>query len=305
MTTQEILALQTTKTEKIKLLLASGLTRKEVAQLLGIGYGFVQNVYAKVYGVANPRDGMAFRFDRSFGVEIEAIGASIAQVESAIRAAGVPCYAEGYNHTTRNHWKVVTDASVPGGFEVVSPVLKGTGGLAQLEKVCAALQQVGARINRQCGLHIHLGTGDFGEDPQVWKRLYRNYARLEDEIDSLMPASRRAQNNRFCQSLRVADFEGRIANATSLREIERTITGHSRYFKLNSQSFWRHKTVEFRQHSGTIEYEKIANWIEFCARFVAYAKQGKDAEGGFASLKQFLSKRLMDYYTSRRLQLAA
>lgn len=307
MNTQQILALETSKTEKIKLLLAAGLSRKEVAQLLGVGYGFVQNVYAKVYGVArrNNRSTMPFRFDRSFGVEIEAFGPTIAEVEQALRNAGIECHAEGYNHTTRRHWKVVTDASVAGGFEVVSPVLKGKSGLEQLQKVCDALKTVGARVDRRCGLHSHFGTGDFGEDPQVWKALYRNYAALEDAIDSFMPASRRGQANQYCRSLRVADLDRKLDQASTLRDIERSVTGGSRYFKLNSQSFWRHKTIEFRQHSGTIEFEKIANWIEFCARFVEFAKRGHSVEGGFEGLKKFLNTKVLDFYANRRLQLAA
>jgi hypothetical protein len=54
MTTQEILNAKTTKTAKIKQLLASGLTRKEVTMLIAdhyqtpANYGFVQNVYAKM-----------------------------------------------------------------------------------------------------------------------------------------------------------------------------------------------------------------------------------------------------------------
>ena len=305
MTTHQILALNETKTERIRLLLATGLSRKEVAELMGVGYGFVQNVYARHFGVANPRSGLSLKFTRSFGIEIEAVGASTYEVARAIQGKGIECNAEGYNHHTRRHWKVVTDASVPGGFEVVSPVLRGKNGLEQLKKVTEALREVGARIRKNCGLHVHFGTRDFGSDVQMWKRLYRNYARIEEEIDSFMPQSRRGENNMYCRSMRVSDFESRIENASTLREIEMAVTRRCRYFKLNSQSFWRHKTVEFRQHSGTIEYEKIANWIEFCARFIEFSKQGKEAESGFENLKKFLSSKLMDFYRNRRLQLAA
>lgn len=305
MNINEILNQTATKTSKIKSLLALGLTRKEVATLMGVGYGFVQNVYAKEYGVANPRTGFAFSFDRSFGIEIEAFGPSIDSVVRAIRAMGIDCQSEHYNHTTRAHWKVVTDASVPGGFEVVSPVLNGNDGMEQLKKVCEALKNVNARINRSCGLHCHLGASDISERSSLWKHLYRNYARLEETIDSLMPVSRRGHNNQYCQSMRVADFETRLERANTLQQIESTITRRSRYFKLNSQSYWRHKTIEFRQHSGTIEFDKISNWVLFCARFVEFARKGKEAGGDFESMSKFLSPELMDFYRNRRLQLAA
>ncbi len=41
-----------TKTSQIKALLIEGKTRKEVSEILEIGYGFVQNVFAKTLGVA-------------------------------------------------------------------------------------------------------------------------------------------------------------------------------------------------------------------------------------------------------------
>ncbi len=41
-----------TKTSQIKALLIEGKTRKEVSEILGIGYGFVQNIFAKTLGVA-------------------------------------------------------------------------------------------------------------------------------------------------------------------------------------------------------------------------------------------------------------
>lgn len=41
-----------TKTSQIKTLLLEGKTRNEVSEILGIGYGFVQNVFAKLFGVA-------------------------------------------------------------------------------------------------------------------------------------------------------------------------------------------------------------------------------------------------------------
>ena len=45
--------------------------------------------------------------------------------------AGLDCKVEGYHHCNRTYWKVTTDASVPNGFEVVSPVPSGDAGLEQ------------------------------------------------------------------------------------------------------------------------------------------------------------------------------
>lgn len=49
MTTEQILNSNLTKSDKMRALFTKGYTRKEVAQLIGCGYGFVQNVYARTY----------------------------------------------------------------------------------------------------------------------------------------------------------------------------------------------------------------------------------------------------------------
>lgn len=302
---QNILEQTVTKTAKIKMLLQLGMTRKQVAEAMGVGYGFVQNVYASVYGVARPRKfrSETFSFDRTFGVEMEIIHESESKIRTAIRNAGVECEIEGYNHDTRTHWKIVSDASVDGGFEVVSPVLKGRSGLNELEKVCNALVNAGARIRKCCGLHVHLGTDDFKTDIRVWKNLYKNYAALERTIDSFMPPSRR--HNQYCRSMRVCDWNAKIESAANLRMLEDVVTGGSRYFKLNSQSYWRHKTVEFRQHSGSVEFEKVRNWILFCARFVEFSRRNTVETGHKTELKKFLDADLVNYYNNRAAKFAA
>ena len=42
-------------------------------------------------------------------------------------------------------------------------------------------------------------------------------------------------------------------------------------------AYARHKTIEFRHHSGTTDYNKIANWIEFLQYFVAQSIKIKQA----------------------------
>ena len=202
---------------------------------------------------------------RRFGVEIEMTNISTDRAARAIREAGIPCEAEGYNHTTRNHWKVVTDASC--GTEVVSPVLEGEDGLAQVTKVARALENADAKITKSCGLHVHI---DARRLPiETIRATILKYKRFEGEIDAFLPPSRRANNNHYCKSLtRVADE--RITRATTMREMQDAFYG-DRYYKVNVQSYARHGTIEFRHHSGTVDATKITNWIRFLQAFVENA----------------------------------
>lgn len=141
-----ILSQATTKTRKIEQLLQLGLTRRQVADLVTNGnYGFVQNVYKKMLSrtvqtiPANIQ--LDYTFTRKFGIEIEAYNCTREKLASELRAAGINVAVEGYNHTTRNHWKLVTDSSLTGNntFELVSPVLEGEAGLKELKRFVGCL----------------------------------------------------------------------------------------------------------------------------------------------------------------------
>ncbi len=309
MNTQEILNQQKTKTWKIEQLILAGLTRTEIAGLVTNGnYGFVQNVYAKMkaQGRLNLTAELNFQpttFNRQFGVEIEAFGIDKSRLAELIRNAGVECHVEGYNHSTRRHWKIVSDGSLDGenAFEIVSPILEGLEGIEELQKVCEVLETSRVKINKSCGLHIHFDASNFGL-AQVKNMLF-NYAAFENEIDSFMPTSRRENNNTYCKS--VIGFETRIERANTMQQLAGVFS--SRYFKVNLQSYSRHNTIEFRQHSGTVEFKKISNWILFLHNLTEYSKTKRVAsnEANFEGLKKINQTEIINYIITRQNQLAA
>lgn len=306
MTQQEILNQNWTKTAKAKALYSLGFTRRQVAELLCNGnYGFAHNIWKKwneeqTSVIATNPASFNFDFNRTFGVEIEVYGATRENIIEKANQLGLSIVSEGYNHTTRNHWKIVSDGSINGanGCEIVSPVLSGSEGLEQLRKVCRALNRAGAKVNSSCGLHIHFGVNDFTLDN--FKNLVLSYLANEKKIDAFMPNSRRRSNNRFCQSLgAVSNIKSRLRNAESISNIVNMFP--SRCFKLNVQSFNRHGTIEFRQHSGSTQFSKIKNWILICARMVEFAK----SNGMFNNLNSVLNETLQNYIEDRAEDLVA
>ena len=225
-----------------------------------------------------------------------------------LRAQGLEAEDEGYNHATRPHWKIVSDGSVTGqhAFELVSPVLRGYEGLEDLARACRALNHCGAQINASCGLHVHLGAQDLGVD--AMKRLVRNYLVLETSIDQVMPAARRASNNSYCRSLQrsrsLAEAERQILAATTAQELSQAANGGCRYHKVNMQSFFRYGTIEFRQHSGSTDYEKISFWVKFLANLVDYSQTHlAPANLPVAEFTTFNPRDIATYYTRRRTAL--
>jgi hypothetical protein len=310
MTTQ-IINSSTTKTNKIKQLLELGFTRKQVAELMGVGYGFVQNVYAKNFSnqvnsrVSNLNTSIStfqtIVFNQQFGVEIEAYNVDKNVLKNELIRLGIRVEVESYNHITKTHWKIITDASIRGtnGFEIVSPILQGEEGLAELEKVCTALKNCNAYINKSCGVHIHFDASKL--KIKEFKNVIINYANLENVIDTFLPTSRRENNNQYCKS--IIQHKNKIEEATTIRQLTNVIP--TRYSKLNTQSYVKYKTIEFRQHSGTVEFEKIKNWILFLHNLVEYSKTKRIENPNFDTLKTFNQPQIYTYLNNRKEELAA
>lgn len=299
-----ILSQATTKTRKIEQLLQLGLTRRQVADLVTNGnYGFVQNVYKKMLERAGQNiptsTQLDYSFTRKFGIEIEAYNCTREKLASELRGAGIDVAVEGYNHTTRNHWKLVTDASLTGNntFELVSPVLEGEAGLKELEKVCWVLEFCDVKVNDSCGLHIHMDAADF--DLQTWKNLALSYKHLERVIDSFMPQSRR--QNYYCKGLSSISAVD-IQAAQSINDLQAAF-GNNRYRKVNLEAYARHRTVEFRQHSGTTNFTKMENWIRFLNGLITFAKSGIAANTSLDNIP-FLDEKQKLFYKLRTKKLA-
>jgi hypothetical protein len=246
--------------------------------------------------------------NRNFGIEIECKGLTMEAALAAIQVVGVCCNIENYNHQVSSAWKIVTDASVSGGFEVVSPILSGNEGLAEVQKVSDALMNSGATVEKDCGFHVHVDARDL--NGLTIANILTRYAKYETAIDAVMPKSRRENNNRFCAS--VVGLANRFQNL-SMDVSSRSVAGmvSNRYYKLNLCSFVRHGTVEFRQHSGTVKARKMIPWIIFCVNFVETSKVavveeevgGTDATVGLrknAIEKKFAAMaKLLDEHTYR------
>lgn len=308
MTQQEILNSNLTKTKKAEALFELGFTRLQVADLVCNGNrGFSYNIWKKwnenrtlIVETSEPID-FEFEFSRKFGVEIEFFGPESSTLINNFRAAGLEIKTESYNHSTRPHWKFVTDSSISGvnAKELVSPVLQGKNGLADFRKACRALRLSNAQVNTSCGVHVHLDANDY--TIENFRTLLKNQYLIENQIDKIMPKSRRANTNRFCQGFRSktkTTFFQKIDNSFTIKELANLFV--TRYFKLNLQSFQRHGTVEFRQHGASTNFLKIKNWILICARLVEFSKQNIL----LTDINQILDENLQEYYEDRELALA-
>lgn len=227
-----------------------------------------------------------YNIDTTYGIEIEFLTShGSSQIASALTTAGIDCRAAGYTHATTPYWKIVSDASVHGGWELVSPILNGDEGFRQLRIACDALQALGCSVNRTCGVHVHLGARN--EDFGTIQRFAMNYAKMEDCIDLLQPQSRRASNNNMIKSLsqvrhndseavQVDKINGTIDALRRCRNVSDIVNLFgTRYRKINLESYTRHGTVEIRQHSGSLDAQKIEHWVRLLGALFASSRASR------------------------------
>jgi hypothetical protein len=89
---------------------------------------------------------------------------------------------------------VVSDGSIPEGFEINTAPASGDKFVAQLEQIGAKLSRAGADANHKCGIHIHVDVRDFNFVERA--KLCWLWAACEREFYSLVPKSRRG--SRWC-----------------------------------------------------------------------------------------------------------
>lgn len=171
-----------------------------------------------------------------------------------------------------------------GGMELVSPILRGHKGLLQVWKMLEALEDKDCSVDESCGLHVHLDGDSISH--RAMKQLASLYVKYEATIDSILPHSRR--NNCNCKSMCSERWGSPHYGHESTRlerlarkfdEIESANVRHellgiwrNRFLKLNLEALGDHGTVEFRQHGGTLNFEKAMHWTILCMNMRRKAK---------------------------------
>jgi hypothetical protein len=230
--------------------------------------------------------------DTEFGIELELSTSSdishgdvadLIEAKASVAVKDMTDYALAAADSRTDIWRLVGDSSIAcslsipncNAFEIVSPILRGGTGIGEVDRVMRALGKIPSiKINRSMGFHVHVNVE--GLTLADLKKVCQNFVKYEKAIDKFMPVSRR--ESKYCRSNRYA-FGGpettnkvihdMIASCASREELG-NLMSPEKYYKLNMQPLvsGRQPTIEFRQHSGTSDGEKVKSWIRFCVAFV-------------------------------------
>lgn len=229
--------------------------------------------------------------ERTYGVELEVEGidrSTAARVVAEV-TGGAAVYEGSHlsnwvvTQPDGRRWQVVSDGSLNGGAEVVTPILKWDD-MENLQKVVRALRAKGAKASDRTGLHVHIGAADF--TPMQIKNLVRTFYKQE----TLILKAIGAKANRIARYTRPSDHAFvekicKMANPT-MRSINEAWFGRynphpyhyddHRYRALNLNNLWDGKrTLEIRAFNGSVHAGYVKSCVLLSLLLTIRAKNAK------------------------------
>lgn len=182
----------------------------------------------------------------------------------------VECIATEADNVTSNYVDITDDGSISAedgsGEEHRIGILQGDKGIELLEYHLGKLADSGYRVNKSCGLHVHVDSRKLSKTELF--NVVTFIQTFDDVIFSLVPRSRKETG--YCDTFINFDAQKRENYADNVCTFFEDI---SRYHGFNFKSFFEHGTLEFRYHGGTINYEKIKNWVVLCLAIVEHGRK--------------------------------
>src|SRR3972149_1694886 len=203
-----------------------------------------------------------------FGFEAEFFGISRHDAVDALRGAQFEAEDDGYHHEPVDYWRLTEDGSVSReANELVSPILMRPPGFVTSGQVLTTLRLAGAELDRSCGLHVHHDA--HGMSVPDFARLMALWATCQEQINRLLPTSR--HSNTYARPLEDRKhWYNYLQSYRSLSVLFGDLREDSigRYHSVNLASLPVHSTVEFRQHSGTLNGTKLRHWTLLTGAFM-------------------------------------
>lgn len=112
-----------------------------------------------------------------------------------------------------------------------------------MNKVNVFLKKAEAKVNKSCGLHVHIDMRN-----RKFKDVVKNFMSKQKEMRSIVSKDR--LTSEYCKPL-------------TKDEARKGTTNGSRYRDINITAFKELKTIEIRLHEGCIDTKEIINWCNY------------------------------------------
>jgi hypothetical protein len=241
------------------------------------------------------------------------------------RAAVANCLEENGFETEKEgcdyqKYTIQSDASIAAEdsfqpLEIASPAsVYSEEAQTFLGKAIDCINTFEIETNRSCGLHVHVGNKLRGIPPQTLRRFTALVAVFERPLNSLHPPSRR--NSFWAKPVGCNGFfdkcETRIGRAYLCELLKRTYPGNDdeqifniqtlvcagsakrSAYNLDPLSDRMMRTIEFRGHEGTMDRDRILNWVRMVCRILNFCHDTSIADFHIWILEKG-SRTLADY----------
>ena len=249
---------------------------------------------------------------QTFGIEIETTGLNRRQAAQAI--------AEHFGTEARyvgdhldnwvvpmpdgRHWTIERDSSVTDpASELVSPVCRWED-IEMVQEVVRAVRAAGARADRSCGIHVHVGLGE--HTPQTLRNLV-NIVNAKEDLFTLGLGITDYRRSRWCRPVEPeflnrlnaekpttfdafaqiwydecnTSYPGHHLDSYEIARAKATHYHTSRYHLLNLHAVFSTErpcpTIEFRAFNGTMHAGEIKSYIQLCLAVSKKALESRSA----------------------------
>lgn len=187
-------------------------------------------------------------------------------------------------------------------IEMRTPVFKfGPDAFKEIHRMLTALKKhFDVVVNYSCGLHVHVGKEKEGISFMPLQHLMATIYTFEPQVSSLLHNSR--INQTFCTALReesnlaLRGYEGKLLDVMLGTSEVNEVVDMFGSWDIPSMAYqidllhqpYAHpvkRTIEFRQHEGSMDSETVLNWVCFVVELVSWAHKISRQD-----LKIFLSK---------------
>jgi len=210
-----------------------------------------------------------FKYPNPIGLEFECYAPNAVPMHKVQEALPIWCQIgqDGSIRPPSGHY----------GLEIKALVRREDAEL-RLYRLCKIMQDLGLRVNKSCGLHVHMDARGINKPVAI------KNARIMDAwlcaMQELGPLSRR--DNSYCRF---------------------GIAAGCRYRAVNIRALESHRTLEVRLGSATLDYTKVIAWIRLLEVVRAVRSKPKPASC-LSTLEQLpLPKHDLDFWRARHRQL--
>jgi hypothetical protein len=146
---------------------------------------------------------------------------------------------------------------------MISPILQGDEGFAEIREICAFAERKAWTLDASCGLHVHIDARDLSSQELLqiayaYRKSYPLWKRF---------VSRRRSDYSMCGSPQYSPADVRAAE-----HFEDFAESRDRFEFVNWRSFLRHGSIEVRIYRGSLNAREVCNWVALHARFIDAVK---------------------------------